>query len=107
MAPDHHNRATGVAGRPVSRFNTPFGVPLGDLGWFATLVMSLALGAAAFFLATFVAIMVLLFTSGATHHAADYALSYRRVGAPAGTVVGVLTLVYLGTLWVQRIVRRA
>lgn len=108
MAPDTHSRLVHEArARADAGFSAPFGIPLGDLGWFATLVMSVALGAAAFFVATFVAIFALLFTSGATHHAANYALSYRRVGMPVGLVVGVLTLLYLGTLWMRRITRRA
>ena len=34
-----------------------FGIPLGDLGWFASLLMGVATGMAAFFLTTFVAIV--------------------------------------------------
>lgn len=83
-----------------------FGVPLGDLGWFASLLMSFAVGFAAFFAATFFAIVGLLFYNTATHHAVDFALTYKRVGLPVGSVVLVLTLAYLGTLWVRRQLRR-
>lgn len=83
-----------------------FGVPLGDLGWFATLLMSFAVGFAAFFAATFVAIFGVLFYNTATHHAVDFALTYKRVGLPVGSLVLVLTLAYLGTLWVRRQLRR-
>jgi hypothetical protein len=84
-----------------------FGVPLGDLGWFTTLLMSLALGMAAFFAATFFAIFAILFYNTATHHAVDYALTYRRVGLPAGILVLAVALGYLGMLWVRRKLRRA
>ena len=45
-----------------------FGIPLGDLGWFASLLMGAAVGMTAFFLATFVAIFVLLIDMSVTHH---------------------------------------
>ncbi len=37
-----------------------FGIPLGDLGWFQSLIMGVATGMAAFFLTTFVAIIAML-----------------------------------------------
>jgi len=84
-----------------------FGVPLGDLGWFTTLLMSFALGFAAFFAATFCAIIGILFYNTATHHAVDFALTYKRVGLPMGLLVLVVALGYLGSLWVRRQFRRA
>jgi hypothetical protein len=84
-----------------------FGVPLGDLGWFTSLLMSLALGMAAFFASTFFAIFAVLFYNTATHHAVDFALTYKRVGLPVGVLVLVVALAYLGTLWVRRQLRRA
>jgi hypothetical protein len=84
-----------------------FGVPLADLGWFTTLLMSFALGFASFFAATFCAIIGILFYNTATHHAVDFALTYRRVGLPVGLLVLVAALLYLGTLWVRRQFRRA
>lgn len=83
-----------------------FGVPLGDLGWFTSLLMSAALGMAAFFAATFFAIVGLLFYSTATHHQVDFALTYRRIGLPTGLLVLAVALGYLGTLWVRRQLRR-
>jgi uncharacterized BrkB/YihY/UPF0761 family membrane protein len=84
-----------------------FGVPLGDLGFFTSLIMSVAIGFAAFFAATFCAIVSLLFYNTATHSAVDFALTYRRVGLPVGLLVLVLALSYLGTLWVRRHLRKA
>lgn len=83
-----------------------FGVPVGDLGWFASLLMGLASGMAAFFLATFVGIMSILIWNAAGHHA-DYAWSYLRIGLPVGAVVGLAALTYLGILWTKRITRRS
>jgi uncharacterized membrane protein len=84
-----------------------FGVPLGDLGWFTSLLMSFALGFAAFFAATFCAIIGILFYNTATHHAVDFALTYKLVGLPVGVFVLGVALAYLGTLWVRRQLRRA
>ena len=83
-----------------------FGVPLGDLGWFSSLLMSFAIGFAAFFAATFFAIFGVLIYNTATHHAVDFAVTYSRVGLPVGVLVLVMALGYLGTLWVKRQLRR-
>jgi hypothetical protein len=79
-----------------------FGVPVGDLGWFASLLMGVTVGFMAFFAATFVAIVSILLYNGSGHHAVDFALSYRRVGLPVGLVVMAIALAYLGTLWARR-----
>jgi hypothetical protein len=84
-----------------------FGIPLGDLGWFASLLMSFALGFAAFFAATFFAIFGVLIYNTATRHAVDFALTYKRVGIPVGLLVLVVALWYLGTLWVRRQLRKS
>jgi hypothetical protein len=84
-----------------------FGIPLGDLGWFASLVMSFAMGFAAFFAATFFAIFGVLIYNTATHRTLDFALTYKRVGLPVGLLVLVVALGYLGTLWVRRQLRKA
>jgi hypothetical protein len=83
-----------------------FGVPLGDLGWFTSLLMSFALGFAAFFAATFCAIFSVLIYNTATHHAVDFALTYKRVGLPVGLLVLAAALGYLGTMWVRRQLRK-
>jgi hypothetical protein len=79
---------------------------MGDLGWFATLLMSFAMGFAAFFAATFFAIFGVLFYNTATHHAVDFSLTYRWVGLPVGVLVLVVCLAYLSTMWVRRQLRR-
>ncbi|WP_158942045.1 hypothetical protein [Granulicella sp. S190] len=84
-----------------------FGIPLGDLGWFTSLLMSFALGFAAFFAATFCAIVGILFYNTTTRHAVDFSLTYTRVGLPVGLLVLLVTLFYLGTLWVRRQLRKS
>jgi hypothetical protein len=83
------------------------GVPLGDLGWFQSLLMGTAMGMAAFFASTFVAIMSFLVYLSATHHQVDFALTYRVIGFPIGLTVLIVSYVYLGFLWIRRKTRRA
>ncbi len=84
-----------------------FGVPLGKLGWFATLLMSASAGMAAFFASTFCGIVFVLFYNSALHGTIDYAISYKWIGLPVGSVVLVVALVYLGMLWIRRRAHRA
>jgi hypothetical protein len=81
-------------------------MPVGGLGWFASLLIGTAAGFAAFFAATFCGIFGILIYNTTTHHAVDFAVSYRLVGLPVGLVVLVLALGYLGTLWVRGLGRR-
>lgn len=80
---------------------------MGDLGWFASLLIGAAAGFSAFFAATFIGIIGIMVYNSTTHSTVDYALSYQR----GGLIVGVVTLVvawgYLATLWVKRITRKA
>jgi hypothetical protein len=99
---DSNWAASGRASGP----GTLFGVPVGDLGWFASLLMGTATGFAAFFAATFLGIVSILVYNSATHSKVDYAYSYIRVGLPVGVLVLASALGYLGTLWVRRMTRR-
>jgi uncharacterized membrane protein YphA (DoxX/SURF4 family) len=82
-----------------------FGIPLGELGLFSSLLIGTATAFAAFFAATFAGIMGIMIYNTTTHHSVDYALSYER----GGLIVGVVTLVvawgFLGTQWVKRMTR--
>lgn len=99
MASPHHVET-------ARREGTLFGLPLGDLGWFQSLLMGLATGFGAFFAATFFAIVGLLFYSSVSHKAVDFAITYKRIGFPIGVVVGVAALGFLGFQWVRRTVRK-
>lgn len=82
------------------------GIPLGDLGWFQSLLMGLATGFAAFFATTFASIMVLLFYRVGTGRNPDFAIAYKDIGFPVGIVVLVLAISYLGVLYARRMRRR-
>ncbi len=79
-----------------------FGVPLGDFGLFASLLLSFSLGFASFFLATFLAIFALLFYNEGGHHNVDFADTYKFVGLPVGLVVLTVSLLFFGSLWIRR-----
>ena len=82
------------------------GIPLGDLGWFQSLLMGVATGFAAFFATTFCAIIALLVYMSTTHRPVDFAMAYRRAGFPVGVVVMALALSYLGVQWARRMARK-
>jgi hypothetical protein len=82
-----------------------FGAPVGDMGWFASLLIGLATGMAAFFFATFLGIVGLLIALS-TGHKVDFAQSYRLIGFPIGLTVMVLAVAYMGMLWIKRITRK-
>jgi hypothetical protein len=83
-----------------------FGIPMGDLGWFQSLLMGTAMGMAAFFASTFCAIMGFLVYMTAAHHTPDFARTYRYVGFPIGLTVLLLSYGYLGFQWARRMARR-
>ncbi len=83
-----------------------FGIPLGDLGWFSSLLMGLATGFAAFFLTTFFSIMSLLVYRISSGHNPDFAIAYRDIGFPVGVVVLIAALSYLALLYARRMKRR-
>ena len=84
-----------------------FGVPVGGLGLFASILIGVAVGFAAFFASTFVAIFSVLLYNSMAHHAIDFNVTYRDVGLPIGLVVMTLALVYMIRLWVRGLTRKA
>ncbi len=90
-------RASG--GRAPGRV---FGIPLGELGLFSSLLMAFAFGFLVFFVTCFVAILSLLFYNSAGHHAVDMADSYRYFAFPAGVGALAFALVVLLGLWLRR-----
>jgi ABC-type dipeptide/oligopeptide/nickel transport system permease subunit len=83
-----------------------FGIPLGDLGWFASLLMGLTTGMVAFFLTTFLAIVVMLVEQSATHRVPAYDHAYKHFGFPVGLLVLVIASTYLAVQWGRRMARR-
>jgi TRAP-type C4-dicarboxylate transport system permease small subunit len=94
------NPAHGLGAEP--RSGKIFGIPLGDLGLFSSLLIAFAFGFLVFFLTCFVAIFGLLFYNEAGHHTVDMAYSYRYVAFPAGLIALAVALVVLLGFWVRR-----
>ena len=100
-----HSSPTAAAA-DLSSTGVLFGIPLGNMGWFASLLMGVATGFIAFFASTFCAIVFILIDHTAAHGSIDFTISYRLVGLPIGLIVMAVALTYLGVLWFKRIFRR-
>jgi len=81
---------------------TLLGIPLGDFGFFACILLSLASGFLAFFASCFLAILSLLFWNAFAHHPVNYADTYRYVALPAGLVVLVASFFFFTGTWIRR-----
>jgi TRAP-type C4-dicarboxylate transport system permease small subunit len=79
-----------------------FGIPYGDFGLFASVLIAAALGFMTFFAVTFVSIFGILIYNGVTHHAVDLSASYKYIALPAGSLVLVVALSVLGSVWLRR-----
>ena len=101
------NAAENYSARYANRPGSLFGVPLGDLGWFSSLLMAFASGFAAFFAVTFVSIITILILNTQLHHHVDFSLAYKRFGLSAGIAVLTIALLYLATLWSRRQLRKS
>lgn len=95
-----------AAGTPDASPRRPgpllFGVPIGGLGLFASLIIAGALGLIAFFLATFVSIFGLLIYNHASGRHIPLDASYKLIAAPVGMLVLAASLVSLLLLWLRR-----
>ncbi len=87
--------------RPPQASGKFFGVPLGDLGLFTSVLMAFTVGFLSFFLFTFLAIVGLMIYNGMGHQV-DYAVSYKYISFPAACVVLAASLIFFATLWLRR-----
>ena len=81
------------------------GIPLGDFGFFSSLLLSVASGFLAFFGSCTVAIFSLLVWNALGHHV-NYADSYRFVALPVGLAVLAVGFVFFTGTWLRRRVSR-
>lgn len=96
MTPLQQSRPAAVPGK-----GTLFGIPLGDLGFFSSLLIACTMGFLTFFLVTFLAIMGILIYNSAGHHL-DYADSYKFISFPACCGMLIASLIFFATLWLRR-----
>jgi ABC-type antimicrobial peptide transport system permease subunit len=95
--------------RQARRDGVLFGIPLGDLGWFQSLLMGLVSGFLAFFVATFLAIvgfLVYVSATGKPLGSVPIENSYKLIGLPIGLAVAVFALLYLAVQYARRISRK-
>lgn len=86
----------------IPREGKIFGIPVGELGLFQSLLMATAFGFMVFFATCFVAIFSLLFYNELGHHAVDMADAYRDVAFPVGLAALVIALAVMLGLWAKR-----
>jgi hypothetical protein len=79
-----------------------FGIPFGEFGLFATILLSFSLGFLAFFATCFVAILSILIYNSAGHHNMNFADSYRYIALPVGLAVLAISLIVLLGFWLRR-----
>ena len=101
MLQQQNSRGDQLAERPGQADGVYFGIPLGDLGGFTSLLMAFTLGFLSFFLFTFLGILGVSIYNGMGHHL-DYAVSYKYFALPAGCGVLLISLAFFGTLWLRR-----
>jgi hypothetical protein len=91
----------------LSRVSSPqvatrvFGIPLGDFGFFTSVLMAFTVGFLSFFLFTFLAIVGVMIYNGMGHQV-DYSASYKYISFPAACVVLIASLIFFATLWLRR-----
>ncbi len=78
-----------------------FGIPIGELGLFASLLIAVALGFMSFFAVTFLSIFGLMIYNGATHHHVGLDASYKYIALPTGLLILALSLVVLVGFWLR------
>lgn len=78
------------------------GIPLGDSGFFSSILLSLASGFLAFFASCFLAIISLLFWNTLGHHAVNYADCYLYVAFPIGAAVLFCAFIFFTGTWLRR-----
>jgi hypothetical protein len=79
-----------------------FGVPIGNFGLFASVLIAVALGFMAFFGVTFLSIFGLMIYNRAGGHHVPLDMSYKFIALPAGIFVLIVCLSGLFAIWLRR-----
>jgi hypothetical protein len=74
-----------------------FGIPVGDFGFFTSVLMAFTVGFISFFLFIFG-----LMVYNGMGHQVDLSASYKYISFPAACVVLAASLIFFGTLWLRR-----
>jgi hypothetical protein len=81
---------------------TVCGVPIGGFGFFASILIALALGFIAFFGTTFLSIFGLMIYNRAGGHHVTLDTGYKFIALPAGIFVLIISLAILLGIWLRR-----
>ena len=79
-----------------------FGVPFGDFGLFASMLIAVALGFMAFFGVTFLSIFGLMIYNRAGGHHVTLDTAYKFIALPAGIFVLIVSLAGMFAIWLRR-----
>lgn len=78
------------------------GLPLGDFGFFSSVLLAVAAGFLAFFSTLFLAIVALLVWNGLLRHHVNYADSYLYAAFPVGLAVMGFGFLFFTGAWLRR-----
>jgi hypothetical protein len=95
------NSGPAPQGDPRNTFRL-FGVPFGDFGLFASVLIAVALGFMAFFGVTFLSIFGLMIYNHAGGHHVTLDTAYKFIALPAGVFVLIVSLAVLFAIWLRR-----
>lgn len=84
-----------------------FGAPVGEFSVAQTLLFIFASTVATFLAGTFLGIVGVGIYSASVHHMADFAISYTYIGLPCGVLMLLASTLYLGSLLLRRLFRKA
>jgi hypothetical protein len=79
-----------------------WGIPIGDLGFFSSTLIAVALGFIAFFGVTFLSIFGLMIYNRAGGHHVTLDTGYKFIALPAGIFVLIISLAVLLGIWLHR-----
>jgi hypothetical protein len=79
-----------------------WGVPVGGFGFFASILIAIALGFITFFGATFLSIFGLMIYNRAGGHHVTLDTAYKFIALPAGIFMLIVSLAVLLGIWLHR-----
>ncbi len=97
----------GNGGAGVVKPTKLLGIPVGDFGFFATLLVAASAAMLTFFAMTFLSIIGVSIYKGISGSGVSLAVSYKYIAFPTACVVLAVALVYLMTVWVRRKMRQS
>jgi hypothetical protein len=92
----------GTNGNMASGNIRVWGIPVGGFGFFASILIAIALGFITFFGATFLSIFGLMIYNRAGGHHVTLDTAYKFIALPAGIFMLIVSLAVLLGIWLHR-----